>query len=169
MSLHSQDWINIAIATGTSIAAIASCFAARGARRAAEQSEQQNERNAHGERTRWLTSTLIGMAESCNTVVLEHGILSGEQANLSKMITTIHHAIEMIEDHDIDSEKTKKYLWYFLHTSIRAELISREQLKRWSPEDTQMLFPDSERIYNTLTKQYDFVETGLVNVVNSSS
>ncbi|WP_442801389.1 hypothetical protein [Serratia rubidaea] len=154
-SLHTQDWVSIASAFGTCVAAFFSWRAVRSANKVADSAEKERKENAERERVRWLASLMSDMANRCNLKVKENGKLMDEKADLSSIVTAVHDAVEFVNSYTVSNDEqrqVKMFLWKLLHTSVRGELRECRLGKRYDDA--------------TLNEQYAFVQDNLVDVVN---
>jgi len=161
MSLHTQDWINIAIALGTATAAFGSWRAANAAKKSVDEMKLQSE----DEKDRWLTNLLQSLASQCNTEINENGLYKNQRTGISRVATICHDTIDLIDLYSTKENKDKhlKTFWTFLHSSIWAELKSRKILKLFEPdESSDDFFPDSTGYYSLITKQYDRISKDLI-------
>lgn len=169
MSLHTQDWINIVIASGTCAAAIFSWKSAKVSNKIALRAERQTERISEEEKLRWLLEIMFDAADRIDDVVSNNEGPGEIQSELMKMITSIRHIIELIEMQNISAFNAvmlKKSLWGRLRLSIKNEIKHRYALSLIEPgDDNFFVFPDSEKIYKDLSVHYDFVCAKLVNIV----
>ncbi|MEG5564335.1 hypothetical protein UXQ08_12435 [Enterobacter ludwigii] len=169
MSLHSQDWINIAIATGTAAAAFASWRSARIAKQTANDSLNFMQTQLIDEKDRWLTELLFSFAEQCNREINTKGQIANGSAGLSRIATITHSAINLIHRYKSDDENRLPHLynyWGFLHSAVWTEFTDRDLLLSEGKTGGGMFsFPD-EGWLKTLSQQYDFIESHLLKKVN---
>ncbi len=161
MSLHSQDWINIAIALGTATAAFGSWRAANAAKNSVDAMKLQSE----DEKDRWLTNLLQSVAAECNKEINENGLYRSRRSGVSRVATLCHDAIDLIQLYSpINStDKHLKTFWTFLHSSIWAELKSKTILENFKPDSKSKDYhPDAEEFYDLVTKQYERISKELI-------
>lgn len=144
MALSTADKINMAIAIGTGLAALGSLAAAIIASRSARRTEQFSERSAREERDRWLTGVLFSMASQCNECVSTTGVILPTKENISRLITVLYNAVELIgrEGGNVNRTNQLSNLWIFLHSSIWVEIKNQSilsSLQNLDIEDKRML------------------------------
>ena len=151
--------INLAIAIGTGAAAFFSYRAARISSSAAKQAKEIAVTTSQEEKNRWITGLLFSLANRCNEcVTLTSGQVMPTEANVSKMITILCNAIDLVNrESPENSEHHLKNFWIFLHSSIWVELKKRDVL------DSLKDVNSSARA--TLSSQYAKVSMELVGVV----
>lgn len=151
--------INLAIAIGTAIAAAGSFAAAFIASRSARQSEKLSEKSVNEENNRWLTGLLYSLANQCNECVSKSGKVLPTEENLSRIVTILSNAIELINRESNPSDKTKHLsnLWIFLHSSIWIEIEQRAIFSG--------LNITSPKTVSVLSSQYEKVRCELMNKV----
>ncbi|WP_313698188.1 hypothetical protein [Pantoea sp.] len=161
MSLHSQDWINIAIALGTATAAFGSWRAANTAKNSVDEMKLQSD----DEKDRWLINLLQSVAAECNKEINEVGMYRNNRSGVSRVATLCHDTIDLIQLYSPKNsiDKHLRTFCTFLHSSIRAELKSRDILKNFTPDARSEDFhSDAEEFYDLVTKQYDRVSKYLI-------
>lgn len=168
MSLHTQDWINIAIATGTCVAAFFSYKASSAAKESIKSTKEQFRTQQAIENEKWLTSILQSLASQCNEEVLSTGALKDTDSSISRIATLTHNAIDFVNRYSPDHKKMTNLTnyWCFLHSSVWAELKGRNILKtKEVTEDAIFIYPDSAEFYILVKAQYDFVDENLIKAI----
>ncbi|MDI7504523.1 hypothetical protein [Cronobacter dublinensis] len=152
--------INLAIAICTGIAALGSCLAAAISSSAARQAREIAVTTSREEKNRWITDLLFSLANRCNEcVTLTSGQVMPTEANVSKMITILYNAIDLIKRESPENSKHHlKNFWIFLHSSIWVELKTRDVL------DSLIDVNSSARAM--LSSQYEKVSMELMEVVD---
>ncbi|WP_342656824.1 hypothetical protein GKC68_10560 [Pantoea sp. RSPAM1] len=169
MSLHSQDWINIAIAAGTCAAACFSYKASDAAKKSNESSIQQFREQQKKEDEKWLTSILQSLALQCNEEVSKTGVLNDSDSSISRIATLSYNAIDFVNRYSTEVKRSSnlRNFWCFLHSSVWSELKGRQILNsKQVTEEDMIIFPGAAEFYSTVKEQYDFVEDNLIKVLS---
>lgn len=171
MTLHTQDWINIIIATGTCAAAFFSWRSSRNANKIALRAENQSDRINKEEKARWLSSILLDKVNKLDNIVSSTEGAGTIQYNLLGMAKSIREIVDMIEMQHLDLTQIvelKKIIWLRIPPSIKDELKERKMLSIIEPEEDSFIssFEDSKSIYAELTSHYDFANNNLVRIVS---
>lgn len=154
------DKINLAIAIGTCIAAFSSLIAAFIAKKSTQRAEFLTKKNALEEKKRWLTDIIFSLANQCNECVTKSGVIMPTEANVSRMITILCNAIDLIKresppDHEVAHLKN---LWIFLHSSIWVEIKSKdvfESLQDFSPHTMPIILLQYNKVRNEIMTRID--------------
>lgn len=156
-----QDKINFAIACGTGAAALFSFIAAVISGFAARQAKKIALITAREEKNRWMTDLLFSLANHCNEcVTLNGGIVMPTEANVSKMITILCNAIDLVKrESPNNSSHHFKNFWVFLHSSIWVEIKQKNVLN-----GLQDISPNARAV---LSHQYEKVRNELMNVATA--
>lgn len=163
--LSTPDYINLAIAFGTLLAAFGSWKAASIAGKSARSTARFAYITATEEKDRWLTELLFSLANQCNECVTANGFIKNDVAFLSRIVTILNNAIDMIHRQKPSDQREDhfKNLWIFLHSSIWVELKSRDVLNRLAPDPNGAFeFDGAEKEHTTLVEQYDKILKELI-------
>ncbi|WP_288444850.1 hypothetical protein [uncultured Pantoea sp.] len=169
MSLHTQDWINIAIAMGTCAAAFFSYRASNAAKESVDSSKEQFRTQQAIENEKWLTSILQSLAAQCNEEVLSTGALKNTDSSISRIATLTHNAIDFVNRYSPEHKKMANLtnFWCFLHSSVWVELKERGVLNtKEVTEDALFIYPGSNEFYLLVKSQYDFIDANLIKKIN---
>jgi hypothetical protein len=169
MSLHSQDWINIAIATGTCLAAFFSYKSSNAAKKSIESSEAQFKKQQQVENEKWLTSILQSLAFQCNEEVSSAGTLKDTDSAISRIATLSHNAIDFVDRYSSEHMKLSNLTnyWCFLHSSVWTELKERTILQtKEVTADAMFIYPGQAEFYTLIKSQYDYVDEHLIKAIS---
>lgn len=157
-SLSIQDKINMAIAIGTGIAAFSSMLAAIISSMSSRRALAATAKTSREEKDRWLTGLLFSLANQCNECVSVNGKVMPTEANLSRMITILYNAVDLIkrEKNPENRPPMLRNFWIFLHSSIWVEIEKGDvmsSLKEFDPSSMAVISSQYQMVRNELMRK----------------